>query len=423
MFESRIGRRPRGSLYPAGARAGRTMTAVLAASCLAPAAVAAPAGVQGSGPIITSLVRRVAVFGSDERMSLPPAYRGLEHAVGLLYETRSRSVCTAFCVGDSVIATAAHCVHRTSAEKPPRLSDFTFRIVGTAPRSATRIAGALSGSAGQHVMSGSMHLSIHPPIDASRDWAFVRLAGPVCKGASLRISRRPAKDLVKLSAANRVYQVAFHRDFSNWRLAYGAPCAVRRSFETADWASISRDFSEAEQLILHTCDTGGASSGSPLLIDGPSGPEVVGINVGTYVQSRVLMQNGEVIRRYKADTVANTGVSTAAFLAKLEAFERAEILATRDKLRKLQELLAERGLYGGPADAIYGPAIRAAIEGFERSEGRPETGLATTALLQRLTVLRAERGNETAVAKSPRVETGSVGTHEPASSRVPEPSR
>ena len=51
---------------------------------------------------------------------------------------------------------------------------------------------------------------------------------------------------------------------------------------------------------------------------------MIGINVGTYVQSKVEMQEGEVVRRFKSETVANTGVSAAAFAAKLEAFRRAQ---------------------------------------------------------------------------------------------------
>ena len=203
----------------------------------------------------------------------------------------------------------------------------------------------------------------------------------------------------------------FHRDFGNWQLAFGSPCAVRRGFANADWEAISHDFSDPADVILHTCDTGGASSGSPLLIDGPSGPEVVGINVGTYVQSKVLLQNGEVVHRYQSNSVANTGVAAAAFLPRLEAFARAEIVASRAQVRELQELLAERGFYKGARDGAFGPVLRAAIEKFEQSEGRPETGLATTALLQRLTVMRAEIKTKTASDRPPQIETGKVGSH------------
>jgi protease YdgD len=384
---------------------------------------------------IMSLPASAAVFGSDDRVPLPATHRHLEKSIGLLYEQRSRSVCTAFCVGDETVATAAHCIYRTSGERPPKLSGFTFRFAGNPEskktiseskkanseskkeRASARIMGAETENAAQFVSAGSTRLSVRPPIDASRDWALLKLSAPVCKGTALTVSRRHASELLKLSASQRVYQVAFHRDFRNWQLAYAAPCAIRRDFGGAGWTAITHDFAGAEELILHTCDTGGASSGSPLLIDGPGGPEVVGINVGTYVQSKVLMQNGEVVHRYQADMVANTGVSASAFLERTEIFSRSDILASRPKIQELQILLAKLGYYSGARDGVYGSRLRAAIENFESSEGRPETALATTSLLQRLHALSAER-NETAAAPSvPSLETGSIGSQVPASSR------
>jgi len=369
------------------------------------------------------LVHHVAVFGTDERRPLPSTHRALEASIGLLYERRSHSVCTAFCVDDAIVATAGHCIYRTSGERAPTPAGFTFRLPGKPARTAIRIAGASTGAARQYVTSGSMHLSVQPPIDAAHDWALVRLSAPICKGARLAISRRPSKELVKLSAAQRIYQVAFHRDFGNWQLAFASPCAVRRDFATADWAAISHDFSDPGDVILHTCDTGGASSGSPLLIDGPSGPEVVGINVGTYVQSKVLLQNGAVVHRYQSDSVANTGVAAAAFLPRLDAFARAEILGSRAEVRALQDLLAERGFYRSTRDGTFGPALRTAIEEFEQSEGRPVTGLATTAILERLTVMRVEMGSKTASGRPPRTGTGKVGSHEPSKASAALPAR
>ena len=117
-----------------------------------------------------------------------------------------------------------------------------------------------------------------------------------------------------------MFQIAYHRDYTPWKQAYSRPCVVAKSFEPVDWKRIERDFVNPEALLLHTCDTGGASSGSPILLDTPDGPEVVGVNVGTYQLSKVLMQDGQVKKRLKADTVANTAVASAAFASRLEAF-------------------------------------------------------------------------------------------------------
>lgn len=374
-----------------------------------PAAPSDPAG----------LVKKVAVFGADDRVELPLGRRPLARSIGLLYEQRSHSVCTAFCVGEATVATAGHCMYRTSGERAPRLTGFSFRLGGAKSTTITRIAGAASGAAAQNVTAGATSLSIHPPIDASRDWAFVRLQQPVCKGVTLPIKPRSSKELTALAAADRVYQVAYHRDFENWQLAYGAPCDIRRSFPNADWEAIAADFADPEHLVLHTCDTGGASSGSPLLVDGPNGPEVVGMNVGTYVQSKVLLQNGKVVHRYQADTVANTGVNAGAFFARLAAFDGVEIIASRARLVELQALLAERGFYKGPRDGTFGPLLKAAIESFETSEGRTPTGLATTLVLHKLIQERAQIAKAQTAGTAARIETGSVGSHQQTKAKTP----
>lgn len=354
------------------------------------------------------------MFGADDRAALPADKAALSRSIGLLYEGRSHSVCTAFCVGDDVIATAGHCLFRTEGEQPLRLKGVEFRLQPRGgPAAISRIAGSEQNSEAQHVAAGALKLRVKPPIDAAQDWALIKLASPICKGHALPVSRQPAGALVKLSAAQRIYQVSYHRDFGNWELALGMPCAIRRSFEGADWKAIAKDFVDAGHVILHTCDTGGASSGSPMLIDGAAGPEVVGINVGTYLQARVLTQRGEVVHRYKSETVANTAVGSGAFRPALEALERADILATRADVKALQRLLFAEGHYAGTFDGIYGPQLGSAVRAFERSEGRNETGLATAALLKRLTVREAERRGGAPGAKPPAdIETGSVGSHD-----------
>ena len=358
------------------------------------------------------LVQKVAVFGSDDRKRLPSRLARLSRSIGLLYEDRSQSVCTAFCVGNDVIATAGHCLFRTEGEAPLRLRGIQFRLQPPgAPATSSRIAGSERNGQAQHVVAGSLKLRVRPPIDAAQDWALIRLTSPICKGNALPLSRQPAQALVKLSAAQKVYQVSYHRDFGSWDLALGAPCPVRRSFNGADWRAIAKDFADAGHVILHTCDTGGASSGSPMLINGANGPEVVGINVGTYMQARVLTQKGEVVHRYKSETVANTAVGVGAFQPVLEALTRAEILTMRSELTTLQRLLRAEGLYVGAEDGIYGPLLNAAVRAFERAEGRSETGLATAVLMKRLAAREAERRGAPGAIRPVEIETGSVGSH------------
>jgi Putative peptidoglycan binding domain/Trypsin-like peptidase domain len=323
-----------------------------------------------------------AVFGSDERVPLPQFLRAVGDKIGVLHDPRSHSVCTAFCVGRDIVATAAHCLYRTSDVPPLRLTDLLFKLHGS--HTSTHIAGAAEGTPETNVIAGSTRLNVHPPIDATRDWALVRLAAPVCKGGSFKLSRKPVEEVMRLAEAGRIYNVAYHRDLPKWQPMFESGCTVKRNFEDAEWSTISRDFANPAQLLLHTCDTGRASSGSPLLVDGPEGPEVVGINVGTYVQSKVIMLNGEVLHRFKSDDVANTGVNSLAFAASLDALRAADTLLARHDIRLLQERLAAKGLYKGPQDGTFNAETRAAVEGFERASEMPVTGLATRPLLQAL---------------------------------------
>jgi len=374
----------------------RAKAAFVAAAVLAVTAGASPARV---GPIASGKQSRspalpIAVFGSDERSPMPAKYKDVQEKIGLFFNLRRRTVCTAFCVASNVVVTAGHCLLGTGAEQPARFADFWFSRHFEAAHEQSRVAGYANGTATQHVLLGSQRLSIHPPIDATRDWALVRLARPVCSKGVLPVRVLPIEQILSEAGAQHVFQIAYHRDFMPWRLAYSRPCGVARSFEAVGWRQIERDFAEPEALILHTCDTGGGSSGSPILLDTPQGPQVIGINVGTYEQAKVLMQDGEVKKRLKANTIANTAVASAAFAARLEAFQQAVILATPGEMRELQSLLARRQFYSGPVNGTYDGALKAAIEAYEQAEGLAVTGLATVALLERLGGSAVERAKE-----------------------------
>ena len=324
-----------------------------------------------------------SVFGTDQRVPLPETMHQTGTKLGVFFDSRSQSVCTAFCVAPNVVATAAHCLYRTNGEQPLRLPDLSFKLHGTTK--GVRIAGSKDGAAEANVTAGSDHLNIRPPIDATRDWALVRLSENACSSGVFKISASPVDQVIKLAEKGRVFNVAYHRDLPKWQPMLNTGCSVQRNFVDADWLTIKRDFADPDQLLLHTCDTGAASSGSPLLIDGPDGPEVVGINVGTYVQSKVIMLNGEVLHRFKSDDVANTGVNAQAFSGKLAAFLNADTMTSRTQIRKLQEALADHALYAGPRDGRYGLPLKIAIERYQRAAHMPVTGFATLEVLQSLT--------------------------------------
>lgn len=338
----------------------------------------------------------VAVFGEDDRKALPERLAGVASRVGVLFNNPARTVCSAFCIGPAMIATAAHCVSVTSPQgSRMRPSDFLFARAYDRERDYARIEGYSVGSAAQHILTGEFRLHVRPPIDAARDWALVRLERPICRGGILPIRPVSSDEILGLAKSGRLFNVSYHRDLPTWTPTYAGPCHAARDFGASDWATIAQDFESPDQIILHTCDTGGASSGSPILAETQDGPVVVAMNVGTYVQSRVVTQQGQVTQRQETETIANTAVSAQAFAQHIAAFQSAVILRTGAPIRQLQEHLAAFKFYGARADGDFGPQLKAAIVAYERAQGLPVTGLATAPLLSRLVAQATSRHTPT----------------------------
>lgn len=364
----------------------RAVSAMLAGTILlAPSASAVPPRSHPAASPAASQLQKVAVFGSDDRVPLPRDRENLRGKVGVLFSPRARTLCSAFCVADDVIATAAHCLFRTAGDTYPALEDFRFGSSKDNTKTHVRLAGFASRSTLQSIVAGSMSLSVRPPIDATRDWALAKLASPACKAKGFPLQPLSETALQKEGAAGRLFMIGFHRDFPDWRLAMSPGCEIKTVRDVPDGDSVGRDFVEPERLLLHTCDTGGASSGSPILMQTPTGPVVVGINVGTYVQSKVMMNNGEVVHRFKASEIANTAASVAPVAAVLPLLQNADLPRTVEQIRDAQLALKLRGLFAGPADGQYSPKLKQAMEEYQRRDGLPVTGLLTNDVLLRLT--------------------------------------
>jgi Putative peptidoglycan binding domain/Trypsin len=326
-----------------------------------------------------------AIFERDERVALPDAMGGLTDRIGLIVDERSRTVCTAFCVGEAMVATAAHCVfHRTADTGPVKPADIWFTTKGMSSPDRTRVFGADLGQGLGNIMAGTTKLRLKPPIDATDDWAVLKLAKPACARGVLPVRGLPPDRLLGEAAAGRIYQAAFHADVPGWKLSIDRACEIRSEYDGLDAALIRREFSAPANLVLHRCDTGIGSSGSPLLLDMPGGPYVVGINVGTYLQSKLLLRGGRVVRNFAPSTIANTGVGAAEFATRLEAFRDAELLADPEEVRALQVRMAALGHYKGAVDGILGEQTRIAVRILQRSFGQVDTGVPTADLFRRM---------------------------------------
>ena len=277
---------------------------------------------------------RAAVFGRDDRATLTGADKDLQDKIGTLVSSQNGAFCTAFCVAPDVIATASHCLYGTSAAAGPNLKDLSFKTASSGPVSVsspgTPLAGRRTSNQSQAVISGTTRLRIAPPIGAAQDWAVARLEAPACKAGGLRLSERATGDVISAVKSGALYQIAVHADLTDTNLRRGTPCAVHGAFPNADEAAIARDFATPSQIVFHTCDTGGGSSGSPMLIDTPLGPEVVAINVGTYVLSRAVTtskQSGSRAADPAAESqpIANTAIAIAAIKAALAEFTKLQL--------------------------------------------------------------------------------------------------
>lgn len=333
----------------------------------------------------SNAVTPVAIFGSDDRRDVPDSLSALEGKIGMLYEQSTQTLCTAFCVGKDIIATAAHCLFQPKNNRLPNLEDVTFRLTYGKAYLNAGIFGRRTPFTKNYIAVGTTVFNNEPPLSAPRDWALVKLERPICRFGVLKVDTRQAPELIKKSEENKIFQIAYHWDYKHWQLAYSMPCRIQRDYEQIKWRFIRQHFIDYEQLLLHNCDTGGASSGSPLLLlpDPPGAPIAVAINVGTYTRTRLLMRKGQVAKKLDPDIIANTGVNGTAFNHVIAQMENAEILNTKDEMVKVQSELRIRGFYSGTLDGTLGRETRAAIIQFEESSGGQPTGLPTQALLRR----------------------------------------
>ncbi|MEO1695497.1 MAG: trypsin-like peptidase domain-containing protein, partial [Pseudomonadota bacterium] len=287
-------------------RVGLAVVASLSLATVAPAGVAELGETAGGA----AAPRPIAVFGADQRTPVPAHRMKLVRSIGLLRGPTSQTVCSAFCVAPNVIATAAHCLMTPNRIWRAGLQDFRFQV--SAPHGETTSAlgsGHHSGRLTAHIIAGPLLSGGTAPLDASRDWALARLARSVCAPAGLNIADAAAEEVVRLTQRGAVYQAAYHRDYDNWRLAHTTECTDQEPITARRRKEVAQEFSAPDALVLHQCDTGSASSGSPLLADIGGLPSVLAINVGTYVQTRLMLRGGSVVHRFKATAVANTAVA------------------------------------------------------------------------------------------------------------------
>ncbi|RIA54972.1 protease YdgD [Dichotomicrobium thermohalophilum] len=341
-------------------------------------------GVLAAGVMLSVGNAAAAVFGEDTRRDVPQSYAHMAGQIGMIYEPDTQTLCSAFCVAPNVVATASHCLFQPRKGRLPNLFDMSFRLEYRDLSLSSGIAGRMAGTPKHSVAVGTTRFGKEPPLSAPKDWALAKLERPICKFGTMNVSPRATDELIEASRERRIFQLSYHWDYTHWKLAYSDRCKIRRSFKGIEWRYIRQHFSGADDLLLHDCDTGGASSGSPILMDTTDGPVVVGLNVGTYTRTRLLLSQGDVVRRQKPDIIANTAVNVRAFAPVIGPLATRTMISTEREVIDLQKELQARNLYTGPIDGIFGRGTRSAIRAYESLRGETMTGLPTRLLLTTL---------------------------------------
>jgi len=324
------------------------------------------------------------VIGKDNRVLVPKTHSKHARGIGILYDRKRKTGCTAFCVGNDVIATAAHClsyviVKKRKLDRHVRDSAFFLMSNGTVRISANLRTNLVGGESSPW----SSMLAGKPPPGRGRisnrawlsvkdnDWALAKLSEQICYGeVHAFVSSKLLRRRSKLRKA-KVFTIGFHGDKNDKRPRF-SKCRIRRVTG-----------GKKSALAHHTCDTMPGSSGSPIFINTAEGPRVVALVVGQTSGGKWRRRgNGrkQIISRWRS----NIAALPLEILTKLERFETIEFAPYELSTQGLQKELISAGYLTGKADGIAGPQTKAAIMKVEKELGLTPLGLPTKQVMDRL---------------------------------------
>lgn len=329
-------------------------------------------------------IKLAAVLGKDTRQKLPKKLRFLKQNIGRL-RTSGRS-CTAFCISNTLVMTAAHCIFGTTKSKKnfdPTFTTFRLNAVNTRSRNMSMITGRNAEDVLMNIVSGKRK-AINLNRDARHDWTIFQLSKPICFGGLLLHNPSTAK-IARASHENRLFIVGYHGDLNSGHGLYlSKKCQLRNRDNPRYLPPNSRRlYSPAKHFLLHTCDTFSGSSGSPVFIQTKEGPKVIAINTGG-LSSRRYRKRGNKKKWFGKRKYTNIALRTGAFIKIAERLQNEILLTTKEDLKRLQIKLIEAGLNPGPADGLLGPSTKRAIKKYEKAHRMSMTGLPTQQLLTKL---------------------------------------
>jgi tetratricopeptide (TPR) repeat protein len=350
-------------------------SARLAAILLALPALSAQAFAQQQGPrsLPVSATSKIGIFGKDTRRKPPDKYSELMNSVGQLEMRlgRSRTLCTTFCVADSVVATAAHCLFGPQARN--RLTASSIAIGQGANRRVSAIAGGTEERMEWSVVSGTTSTTSAAPYNSAHDWALVRLAVPICKGRTVKLSgKRDGSGVWPRMPESEMFILAYHADTGASSLKVSDDCMssdVPLEPDLARWIHAASSVS-SDDLLLHRCDISRGASGSPVFLGTAIGPAVVGLNV---VAEGIRTGRGQR-QEWDKRVSANRSILTSAFESQIALLRDTPEPVSKDELKSVQSMLKEAGYYKGEITGVYGRETRQAVLDLERAHDQPATG-------------------------------------------------
>ena len=203
---------------------------------------------------------------------LPAKYKDVQEKIGLLFNLRARTVCTAFCVRQGRGRHRRPLPARHAGERPPQLADFWFARNYDAVRDYRphRRPRQRRGRAARDVGRDEPERAPADRCDA-RTGRWCGWRGRSARKGVLPVRVLPIEQI--MTRGQRQARVPGLLPSRLHALEARLLAALRRGARASrprTGSTIAQDFSEPDALILHTCDTGGASSGSPLLLDTPT---------------------------------------------------------------------------------------------------------------------------------------------------------
>ena len=77
----------------------------------------------------TGLAAKASVFGTDQRVPLPQSLQQAGAKLGVFFDSKSHSVCTAFCIAPDLVAASNGANHRGRKNSFQWLTQFLLRNI------------------------------------------------------------------------------------------------------------------------------------------------------------------------------------------------------------------------------------------------------------------------------------------------------